>query len=284
MVKFMDIPRMSYASYQVNVSWNFLEKQLASYEEGWGLELNPDFQRGHVWTDEQRSAYCEWILRGGRSGKDIFFNCPGWSGGPGKGNMVCVDGLQRITAVRMFLRDEISVFGGSVRSDFEDSPGMLIADFIFHVNDLPTRAEVLQWYIDLNSGGTVHKPAEIENVRELLAIELGYREQPSKDPDQESPENTLNYKWVRWVYRGDPNKGTELWTNHHLVLDRQEKTLCDKQLPVPDELWSPLDVNRKPGKTCKACERRLELYGCPDCGYYVGPWKVGWCPNCQKRL
>jgi hypothetical protein len=164
---------MTHASYQVNVSWNFLEKMLDSYTEGYGLELDPDFQRGHVWTDEQRSAYCEWILQGGRSGKDIYFNCPNWHGHGGEGNMVLVDGLQRLTAVRMFLKDEVSIFGGSVRSDFEDNPSMLIADFIFHVNDLPTRAEVLQWYIDLNSGGTVHKPYEIAKVRELLAIELG---------------------------------------------------------------------------------------------------------------
>jgi len=174
-IKFRDIPRMSFASYQCNVSWDFLEQMLETYTDGFGLELNPDFQRGHVWTDEQRSAYCEWILQGGRSGKDIFFNCPGWSGGGGRGNMnmVCVDGLQRLTAVRMFMKDEVTIFGGSVFSDFDDSPGMLIADFIFHVNDLPTRAEVLQWYIDLNSGGTVHRPYEIEKVRELLAIECG---------------------------------------------------------------------------------------------------------------
>ena len=169
---FREIPRMSYASYQVNVSWDYLEKMLENYEDGYGLELNPDFQRGHVWTDEQRSAYVEWILKGGRSGKDIYFNCPGWQGLGEAGPIVCVDGLQRLTAVRMFLNDEITIFGGLVRSDFKDSPGLLIADFIFHVNDLPTRAEVLQWYIDLNSGGTVHKPEEIEKVRNLLAIEL----------------------------------------------------------------------------------------------------------------
>jgi hypothetical protein len=34
-------------------------------------------------------------------------------------------------------------------------------DFVFAVNDLPTRAAVLQWYLDLNTGGVVHTSHEI---------------------------------------------------------------------------------------------------------------------------
>ena len=33
-----------------------------------GLDLDPPFQRGHVWTDDQRSAYMEYILSGGYTG------------------------------------------------------------------------------------------------------------------------------------------------------------------------------------------------------------------------
>jgi hypothetical protein len=39
------------------------------------------------------------------------------------------------------------------------------------VNELKTRREVLQWYLDLNAGGVVHTTKEIERVRELLAKE-----------------------------------------------------------------------------------------------------------------
>lgn len=41
----------------------------------------------------------------------------------------------------------------------------------FVVNELATRAEVLQWYIELNTGGTPHADAEIARVRSLLEAE-----------------------------------------------------------------------------------------------------------------
>ena len=55
---------------------------------------------------------------------------------------VCVDGLQRITAM--------------IR---------------LHVNDLKTYPEVLQWYIEMNAGGTPHTNEEIARVQQLLDIE-----------------------------------------------------------------------------------------------------------------
>jgi len=42
-----------------------------------------------------------------------------------------------------------------------------------NVNDLQTRAEVLQWYIDFNSGGVVHTAEEIARVKALLEKESG---------------------------------------------------------------------------------------------------------------
>lgn len=36
------------------------------------------------------------------------------------------------------------------------------------VNCLQTRKDMLQWYIDMNSGGTVHSEEEINRVKKLL--------------------------------------------------------------------------------------------------------------------
>jgi hypothetical protein len=87
------------------------------------------------------------------------------------GNMVLVDGLQRITAVLMFLHNEIPAFG-VYRKEWEGRLSMTGPDFIFVVNDLPTREKVLKWYLNMNSGGTVHTEAELDKVRELLREEL----------------------------------------------------------------------------------------------------------------
>ena len=36
------------------------------------------------------------------------------------------------------------------------------------MNDLKTEKEVLQWYIDMNAGGTSHSKEEIDRVKKML--------------------------------------------------------------------------------------------------------------------
>lgn len=158
-------------NYVVNQQWKYLESWLNDAPEA---DLNPDFQRGHVWTQDKQIKYVEFILRGGKSSKDIYFNHPGWTT-DFKGEMVLVDGKQRMEAVRAFMRDEIEAFGTKY-SEFTDNIGIVSnADFIIHVNNLQTREEVLQWYLDLNSGGVVHTDDELEKVRKMLKKEQRIR-------------------------------------------------------------------------------------------------------------
>jgi len=152
--------------YSVDVSWKYIEEQLEHYNErDGGLDLNPDFQRGHVWTPEKQIAYVEFCLRGGNSARDIYFNHPGWNSSY-EGTMELVDGKQRLTAVLGFLHDEIPAFGYKY-SEFEGTL-RLHQGFKFNINDLQTRAEVLQWYLDMNTGGVVHTDKEINKVKRLL--------------------------------------------------------------------------------------------------------------------
>jgi hypothetical protein len=170
--RFADIPQFTRsANYEVRVFWRSLE-QWVEEQCAQGLDLDPDFQRGHVWTVRQQSAYVEFVLRGGNTGKDILTNHPGWQGrGSHEGPYVLVDGKQRLTAVLAFLRARVTAFGHKY-SSFTDRAGVkLNLSFNWNVNDLQTRAEVLQWYLDLNTGGTVHADEEIEKVKALLARE-----------------------------------------------------------------------------------------------------------------
>lgn len=155
-------------SYTANVPWKFLTKS-AFLAESPKLIIDPDYQRGHVWTDDKRIKYIEFILQGGKSSRILYCNCPGWMHSF-KGPFELVDGKQRLTSVLKFLNNEIKIFGGYYKDDFEDKLP-LSADFIFNVNDLKTRKEVLQWYIELNSGGVVHTDEEIEKVKALLKAE-----------------------------------------------------------------------------------------------------------------
>jgi hypothetical protein len=138
-----------------------------------GLDINPDFQRAHVWTEEQQVAYVEFCLKGGKFNNTLLFNCVGWMDDY-RGPFVLVDGKQRLEAVRKFLRNELRVFRtldptgqGFLLSDFEDELNWR-HDLIIVVNNLATRKEVLQWYLDTNAGGVVHTDEELDKVRRLL--------------------------------------------------------------------------------------------------------------------
>lgn len=164
--KFRDIPLFTnWGGYSVHVPLHHFERSFAHYLEN-GLEVTPEFQRGHVWTYKQREAYLEFFMKGGKSGREILFNCPSWQSG-GRSNFVLVDGLQRLTTIRLFLSDRLLVFG-SKYSEFIDNPDTCVHSLIFVVNNLKTDIEVLQWYIELNSGGTPHTEDEINKVKEMI--------------------------------------------------------------------------------------------------------------------
>jgi len=170
-LRFQDVPQFTReAFYAVDVPWAYLEEHIRHADKEDALNLDPDFQRGHVWSDDKRREFVEFVLRGGNSAKNLYFNCPGFSAGE-LGDYVLVDGKQRLTAARMFMRDEIKVFGGHVYSDFTDKLRFTGPGFKWHVNDLKTRAEVLQWYLDLNTGGVVHTDDEISKVKAMLKAE-----------------------------------------------------------------------------------------------------------------
>ena len=181
---------MPTAAYTADWPLSHVESALAEIESqvldaGGSFELNPDFQRGHVWTDAQRVAYIEALIRKTTTGR-ILFNCPGWvtsdSGGDIKANSwVCVDGLQRLTAVRMFMAGEFKVFAsegfeGLGVAELKETPfdvsrmGFMLQIAIY---EFTSRAELLDFYLRLNDAGTIHSPLEIERVKQLLAQARG---------------------------------------------------------------------------------------------------------------
>lgn len=168
-MRFKDIPQFTReGSYEVDFELDRIEHTIDRYKSEYNLDMDPDFQRGHVWTEEKQIAYIEFILRGGRSARVIYFNCPGWMGNF-DGPFVLVDGKQRLQAALRFVRGEIPAFGLYL-SQYSDTPPHT-AGFRFNINNLKTRRQVLQWYLDLNTGGVIHTTEEIEKVRRLLAAE-----------------------------------------------------------------------------------------------------------------
>ncbi len=170
--RFRDIPQFTrWGSWECDFSIDRLVFNLDEWVTTLGLELSPDFQRGNVWRSRQQVEFLEFFLRGGKTARVLYFNKPSWHNKVKTpyDDFVIVDGLQRLGAIRKFVQNEMRVFGSYFR-EFTDSI-RITHTLKVHVNDLPTRAEVLQWYVDFNSGGTVHSAAEIARVRELIALE-----------------------------------------------------------------------------------------------------------------
>lgn len=167
--RFRDIPQFPTARYEVDVSWRSIESQLESWDERsdgmGGLDLDPDFQRAHVWTRAQQVAYIEYQLMGGEVGKQIIFNSPDW-GYSYKAPTQLVDGKQRLEAVRSFIRGDFQVFGYFCSAFQDKIPTNLVLKF--RVCTLKTRAEVLRLYLNINAGGTPHTKEELDRVRALL--------------------------------------------------------------------------------------------------------------------
>ena len=169
--RFKDIPQFTReGNYQVDMDIRRIPEWIKNEQREMNLQLNPGFQRGHVWTEEQQIAWLEFFLKGGKSGNIVYFNCPSLHHSVKDGyydEYVCVDGLQRITSICRFINNEIKVFG-SYYNEYEDPRIVSRHTLKFNVNDLKTEKEVLQWYIDMNAGGTPHTNEEIERVKKMI--------------------------------------------------------------------------------------------------------------------
>lgn len=162
--------------YAVDYSWSALAGALESYRKDYGLNLAPDFQRGHVWTAEQQSHYIENVMRGVVPPETmvIQFNAPHWEehdyAGELPREMQILDGLQRLTAVLGYMEGRVQAFGHTVDAFVGtrfDATRRTVYRFRVAVHAFQTRAELLQHYLDINAGGTPHDPDEIERVRAL---------------------------------------------------------------------------------------------------------------------
>lgn len=53
-------------------------------------------------------------------------------------------------------------------SEFEGEPREITTRITIHVNDLQTEKDVLQWYVEMNEGGTPHTEEEIQRVKDMI--------------------------------------------------------------------------------------------------------------------
>ena len=160
---FREIPQFPHANYRVNMMWDYIEKWMSEQN----VDTNPAYQRGYVWTEEQKEKYLEYRLRGGMSGKDIYWNSKDWMRSLTDEVIELVDGKQRLDAVLGFMNNKVKAFG-KFKKEFEDKLPAITHDFVFHINNLASKKEVVEWYLGLNRGGSIHTEADLKPAYDLL--------------------------------------------------------------------------------------------------------------------
>ena len=170
---FLEIPQYREGTERYHVPIRSLQDNLDLLQGGGTIDLDPDFQRPHVWTEAQQEAFIEHVLRGGRN-TVIRWNSTHWNTATDKSEVTLVDGKQRITAARLFLNGQIKAFGRYIH-DYQDRLPFT-AQLQFSVNELQTRREILKWYLEINEGNVAHTPQALQHVRRLLQQEASPKE------------------------------------------------------------------------------------------------------------
>jgi hypothetical protein len=132
------------------------------------LETSPAFQRGSVWTLEQKQ---EWI----KSIMDrlplpaIFINEHQYGKGAYGDKIVIIDGKQRVEAILGFINNEFPV-NGEYYKDQDDlfKRGFQQAGIPIVTCQFETEKECIELYVRLLTTGTQHTTEEIEKARGLL--------------------------------------------------------------------------------------------------------------------
>lgn len=157
-----------------------------------GLLLDPPYQRGSVWTLDQRIALVESWLRGLPAGVVIlsYRGIDRWLDRDpyetGSGIWACIDGKQRLTTACLWFSGEFAVPASWLPADYvattedtEDGPyvrftgltdkgvrfvkrrcGLMIAE----TKDCATEADEARFYLLVNGGGTQQTDADMANA------------------------------------------------------------------------------------------------------------------------
>lgn len=151
---------------------------LLSYHYLFGVDFNPDYQRGSVWDEEDREKLLDSIFAGREIGRFVFKQLP-FNRANDDGNYYeIVDGKQRLLTLLAFYENRFP-YKGVFYNDLSvlDKNWFMDASIgIAELNQNATRAEVLEVFLALNEGGKPVAKEVLDHARELLKNEANNSE------------------------------------------------------------------------------------------------------------
>ena len=153
--------------YQVDVGLLTTPRHI----ENFNVDLDPDYQRGHVWTIEQQAKFMGAFIEDYSQLNPIILNDVGQLK---LERTEVVDGKQRITAILDWIEGKFEAIcpsGTRIARDSLDEierRNLSMSTFIRWKVVRLSRPEVIKYYLRLNCGGTIHTEEELDRVRGLL--------------------------------------------------------------------------------------------------------------------
>lgn len=143
---------------------------LLCYQYLFGVDFNPDYQRGEVWDDDDRQKLLDSLFNGRDIGRFVFKELPYTRIEKDRCYYEIVDGKQRMLTLLAYFENRFP-YKGVYYNDLssKDKDWLMNAPIgVAEINQSATRAEVLEVFLALNEGGKPVAKEILDHARELL--------------------------------------------------------------------------------------------------------------------
>lgn len=168
----------------------YIDRFVKDLESEAKLNLTPEFQRGITWTEDQQTKFIESILRGYTNHETNIIRLNDPSLAKMHNNLhsdcsdleketVCIDGLQRFTAMQKYMHKELKPFGltfDEIESTFYGVSAQGL-NFTVAWYDFQFEADLIEFYEALNWGGTPHSESELSRIQPIKKQAIERKEQ-----------------------------------------------------------------------------------------------------------
>lgn len=132
----------------------------------WGVDFNPEYQRGYVWDLEDKIDLINSIMKNFDIGKFVYV----FKGYEAENEFYeILDGKQRLTAIKEFYEDRFP-YKGKYFSDLSRKDQLTFLDRILDVAEIEdvTLKQRMEYFIRLNTKGRVMDKEHLSRVEEKL--------------------------------------------------------------------------------------------------------------------
>lgn len=137
-----------------------------------GVDMDPEYQRGYVWNDEDREYLIDSIFQNIDIGKFVFVHLSTKEWMERGVSFEILDGKQRLSALRMFYENRFP-YKGKYYNDLSpvDRRAFLQHNVSYADVETPSRKEIYQYFLKLNRGGKQMDKAHLDYVETLCEKE-----------------------------------------------------------------------------------------------------------------